>query len=295
MNTTLVRRARIAEYLLLVTLCAVAAAILYPVFALKSSRSRQTFVFDENGKPVPHARLAFAGASGKIQRTITADEYGRSYDRAVSSLAGAVTGEYALQRINPNTGWTGYVFARRGTQVFTFRDEANQPMPDVPVILTYPAKRTTASRPADSLTRANYHTNANGEIILSNIGLAQRFEPVVDDIRYSTEPPTVLVVGDRITYRVSVERAATVIGYLSDAFGKPVAQQRVAVAEQGDNASGFYDLRRSATDSNGKFVIRGLASGDYKVRFPDRSPKALVAPTVTLRPGETKTMRVTVP
>jgi protocatechuate 3,4-dioxygenase beta subunit len=277
----------------------VLAAVLFPVFA-KPNTSRQIFVFDESGKPVPHARLTFRTGNRFLPYyVVPTDKFGHSYDRRGTDLAPNVVGEYALQTTQRNTGWKAWVFSPRGTQTFIVRDEKGAPLPDVPIRLSHPSHRYGGLRhnPDHSLVYRTYRTDQQGRITFPNVGLAQRFEPSIEDEHYVVKSVRITTGSDEVKYDVQVSKPATLTGVVTSPDGTAMEKMVVSLrmVPEEDQRDSFV----THTHANGRFLIPGLPPGKYATRVGRRMPNSLPgsppAATIYVRAGEVKRAALHVP
>lgn len=275
-------------------------AVLFPVFA-KPRRNRQIFVFDANGKPVPHARLTFRTSSGFAPNyMVTTDEFGRSYDRRATDIAQNVVGEYALQNVQRNTGRKDWVFSTRGTQAFVVRDEKGEILPDSVLYLSHPSRRYggLSHRPDQSLLQQSYHTDQNGSVTFPNIGLSQRFEPSIEDKRYVVESVRITTGKDWVNYDVRVAKPAMVTGIVATAEGNAMEHMVVSAHLIPKNGQS-HPLVATHTHANGRFQLQGLPPGEYELRVGERLPNLLSSSqpvaTINVRSDETKQVKLPFP
>lgn len=275
------------------------AAVLFPVFA-KPGHSRQIFVFDEKGKPVPHARLTFrTGDRFFPNYVVTTDTFGHSVDRRGAELAQSVVGEYALQSAHRDTDSKTWVFSTRGTQTFAVREEKGTALPDVSVRLSHPSHRHGGLRhnPDNSLLNRTYRTDQHGRIAFPNVGLAQRFEPSVEDQRYVVKSVRITTGSGEVEYDVRVSRPATLTGIVSSPEGTAV--EDVVVSAHLVPKKGQPRPFTARTHTNGRFLMPGLPSGSYAIRVDERLPNSLPrsrpVTTVRIRSGEVKRVALRFP
>jgi hypothetical protein len=183
------------------------AAIILPVLDKRSSR--EIFVFDSNGNPVSRARLTFRNNSRWFPKyTIFTDDKGMSHDRYASRIAANIVGEYALQYVGVNTKRNWWVFSTRGTQTFIVKDDTGRPLPNVDVYLLHPTaphqRNSRNIRPSDALANRIYRTDQQGVIPLSDIALAQRFQPEMADGPDAVQSVHVTTGKDWVHYEVHV-------------------------------------------------------------------------------------------
>jgi hypothetical protein len=139
---------------------------------------------------------------------------------------------------------------------------------------------TVSVRPADSTFPfgAQARVGANGTFLLRDVteGLyslstaGQSQDCYLKSIRYAgmevSDDEFNVVRGTQATLEVTISsRGASVQGMVKDADGLPSSRVRVVLVPDGARRREFRLFKQTTTDQYGRYLIRGIAPGDYKL------------------------------
>ncbi|MBC7808972.1 MAG: carboxypeptidase regulatory-like domain-containing protein [Akkermansiaceae bacterium] len=282
------------------------AAMLFPFYARNLFISR-VFVYDANGIPAPFTRLTFKDAHGLPNYFTITDGKGESRDPLAMRFAEDVSGPYKFHAHLWNSKSPKmWVLSARGTKTLTVKDEAGEPVPGLPILLSYPPRGLYPSfrgfnRPSNPFINRNCRTDRNGIVTFPDVALCQRLEPYVGDNSFVVESIRVTTAVDWVNYDVRVARPATINGVITSTSGDPVGEIAIFAAIISNHRyKGDPTLcPTSKTDSHGRFRLTGMPPGDYALYRGDlwrsNPSDALTTKKITVRSGETKYVTLRVP
>lgn len=269
------KRARfnVLEYVLVVGMLAVLAAVFYPLFATADNRPTG-MILNAAREPLPGAILRFRDETGRLVAVVTADEREKFRRQGLGKLSRYAIDGFLLTRFVRNTGGpTCYYFSPRGRQQAVFRDTSGAPVTDLGVAFAPDQRTWHISLIQGMLDRL---TDKNGTARVDAVPVSARFEIRSRDRRYVVADVATFADRQAVRYQVTVIAPGTIAGRLVGPDNKPIGGYYAFATSSPDMEHGDHRYASAVTGPKGRFRITALLPGSYYVSArPPRSGRSV--------------------
>lgn len=240
-------------------------------------------VIDEQGKPVPGARVVYSGASDWSQQAderrdavVSGTDGGFVFDalpagsfRLVATHDDLAPGASTLITLDGKTERTGITITMAAGAVIRGHvvDAAKQPVPSARVRVGLAARTMIVAPPRQAFT------DDKGAFEIRGMPRRELVAVAIHETAASASMPVDATRGDPAELTLVLDVTGTIAGIVVDPAGQPVEGVQVSAGPNFRNQQSVPDMvqwrlrgfPQELTDAGGRFTLTGLAPGSYLV------------------------------